>query len=68
MWFSDGYRQEFGLDQDCLRDASGQANSQDNLFHSMLGLLQVETREYQRSLDLFANCRQPSGMLAKEGK
>lgn len=68
MWFSDGYRQEFGLDQDCLRDASGQAYSQDNLFHSMLGLLQVETREYQSSLDLFANCRQPSGMLAKEGK
>ncbi len=31
--------------------------SQDNLFHSMLGLLQVHTQVYERSLDLFASCR-----------
>ncbi|MGP0170357.1 phosphoethanolamine transferase [Pseudomonas sp. NCHU5208] len=62
MWFSDGYRQDFALDQNCLRNASGQAYSQDNLFHSMLGLLQVETREYQRNLDLFAGCRKGHGV------
>ncbi len=58
MWFSKGYQQDFALDQQCLRQASSQAYSQDNLFHSMLGLLQVDTQEYQRGLDLFANCRE----------
>jgi lipid A ethanolaminephosphotransferase len=42
--------------------------SQDNLFHSMLGLLEVNSKVYHQDLDLFAGCRGPviDGVLAKE--
>ncbi|MCU7240294.1 phosphoethanolamine transferase [Pseudomonas peradeniyensis] len=56
-WFSDSYRQDFGLDTECLGKLRDAPLSQDNLFHSMLGLLQVRTEVYQRSLDMFASCR-----------
>ncbi|HEY8129589.1 MAG TPA: hypothetical protein VIF39_12920 [Hyphomicrobium sp.] len=32
----------------------------DNLFHSALGIMQVVTRAYDPSLDLFAACRKPA--------
>ncbi|MEN5240484.1 MULTISPECIES: phosphoethanolamine transferase [Pseudomonas] len=56
-WFSDSYQQDFGLDTDCLAKLRDAPLSQDNLFHSMLGLLQVRTDVYQQSLDMFASCR-----------
>ncbi|MCY1370716.1 Phosphoethanolamine transferase EptA [compost metagenome] len=56
-WFSDSYRQDFALDTQCLDQARDKPLSQDNLFHSMLGLLQVQTEEYKGGLDLFAGCR-----------
>lgn len=56
-WFSDSYQQDFGLDTDCLAKLRDAPLSQDNLFHSMLGLLQVRTQVYQQSLDMFASCR-----------
>ncbi|GAA5783910.1 phosphoethanolamine transferase [Chitiniphilus shinanonensis] len=57
MWFSDGYQRDFGVNRSCLVARSGQAYSQDNLFHSVLGLLDVQTNAYNRQLDLFAPCR-----------
>lgn len=59
MWFSDGYRRDFGLDADCLSAARGARYSHDNLFHSVLGLLDVRTAVYDRAQDMFANCRRP---------
>lgn len=59
-WFSEGYQQSFALDSACLRQESAKPLSQDNLFHSMLGLLEVRTRTYNASLDMFAGCREPS--------
>ncbi|MCO1624023.1 MAG: phosphoethanolamine--lipid A transferase [Pseudomonas alloputida] len=56
-WFSDSYKEDFGVDTDCLARLSDAPLSQDNLFHSMLGLLQVHTELYQQSLDMFASCR-----------
>ena len=56
-WFSDNYKEDFGVDTDCLARLSDAPLSQDNLFHSMLGLLQVHTELYQQSLDMFAGCR-----------
>lgn len=56
-WFSDSYQQAFALDADCLRAEREQPLSQDNLFHSMLGLLEVRTRAYNPALDMFAACR-----------
>lgn len=56
-WFSDSYRQDFAVDTDCLNKVRDEPLSQDNLFHSMLGLLQVRTGLYDQQLDLFASCR-----------
>ncbi|GAB7529205.1 phosphoethanolamine--lipid A transferase [Pseudomonas sp. 3A(2025)] len=56
-WFSERYKQSFGVDTDCLRKTRDAALSQDNLFHSMLGLLNVTTRAYSQPLDMFAQCR-----------
>jgi len=56
-WFSDSYQQEFQLNADCLRGQREQPVSQDNLFSSMLGLLQVNTKVYDKGLDMFAGCR-----------
>lgn len=65
-WFSDTYQQTFAINTQCLQQARSLPLSQDNLFHSMLGLLEVDTQAYNRGLDLFAACRsQPlDGVLA----
>lgn len=57
MWLSPGFRQSFNIDQGCLRQHAGDRVGHDNLFHSLLGVLDVRTRVYERSLDLFAPCR-----------
>ncbi|WJM98645.1 phosphoethanolamine--lipid A transferase [Pseudomonas defluvii] len=57
-WFSEGYQHSFAVDTACLAKSSSQPLSQDNLFHSMLGLLQVQSGVYKPDLDLFAGCRQ----------
>lgn len=58
MWFSPEFVRNAGLDLACLRrDAGAEAFSHDNVFHSLLGLFQVSTAEYQRDLDVFAGCR-----------
>lgn len=56
-WFSPEYQQSARLDQSCLKAASAQPYSHDNLFHSMLGLLDIETVTYRKELDFFAACR-----------
>ncbi len=67
-WFSDSYQQAFALDSDCLQRERANSFSHDNLFHSMLGLLEVQTNVYDRKLDMFAPCRTPprSQALANE--
>ncbi|TJZ78813.1 phosphoethanolamine transferase [Chitiniphilus eburneus] len=57
MWFSDGYQRDFGVNRSCLLGRRQLPYSQDNLFHSVLGLLDVRTEVYNRQLDLFAPCR-----------
>ncbi|WP_044872914.1 phosphoethanolamine--lipid A transferase [Pseudomonas sp. LFM046] len=64
-WFSDSYRRDFALDNRCLGNERDKPLSQDNFFHSVLGLLQVQTDEYKEGLDLFAPCRTADSALAK---
>ncbi|EGI77699.1 phosphoethanolamine transferase [Hylemonella gracilis] len=56
-WLSPAFAQHFGVDMACLRERSDEALSHDNLFHSMLGLLDVQTSVYEPALDLFRPCR-----------
>jgi lipid A ethanolaminephosphotransferase len=57
MWLSPGFRRSFEIDQACLRSHAGAPVSHDNLFHSLLGVLDVQTQAYNPALDLFAPCR-----------
>jgi lipid A ethanolaminephosphotransferase len=67
-WFSDNYQKAYSVDTHCLQMSRDKPLSQDNLFHSMLGLLEVKTKVYQPGLDMFAGCRGAliDGVLAKE--
>lgn len=60
-WLSPGFARSRGIDMDCLRQRARRPVSQDNLFHSVLGLLQVRTRERVPQLDLFAPCERGAG-------
>ncbi len=57
MWFSPGFAARSGLNTECLRQQASRPASHDNLFHTLLGLLDVETTARERSLDLSAPCR-----------
>jgi len=68
MWLSPGFRQSFNIDQECLRKNAGAEVGHDNLFHSLLGVLDVQTLSYDKSLDLFAPCRPvPAPVVAVNG-
>lgn len=59
-WISDSFSTQTGLDSTCLRTSEKTAAfSHDNLFHTVLGMMGVETSAYQKSLDAFAPCRRP---------
>ncbi|MBK5516210.1 phosphoethanolamine transferase [Pseudomonas sp. TH10] len=67
-WFSDSYQKAYSVDTHCLQMSRDKPLSQDNLFHSMLGLLEVKSSVYQPDLDMFAGCRGAviDGVLAKQ--
>lgn len=46
-----------GVDEACLRRRAAQPSHHDNLFHSVLGLLDVETPRYLAERDLARDCR-----------
>lgn len=56
MWFSPGMLASRGIDGECMRRTAGAASSHDNLFHSVLGLMQVRAPEYAPDLDLIGRC------------
>lgn len=56
MWLSPGFASSRGIDMACMQAGSASAVSQDYLFHSVLGLMQVHTPEYDSAFDLFARC------------
>jgi lipid A ethanolaminephosphotransferase len=58
-WLSPGFEQRAGVTISCLRASADTPVSHDNLFHSVLGLLQVSTQAYRRTLDVYAPCAAP---------
>lgn len=58
VWLSEGFREDFAVDTTCLTRHGSDPLSHDNLFHSVLGALNVKTRVYKETLDIFAGCRQ----------
>lgn len=56
VWLSDQYAADAGIDKNCLKAHSNEHYSHDNLFHSMLGLMDVDSVTYNPGLDVFAPC------------
>ncbi|MCL4120547.1 UNVERIFIED_CONTAM: hypothetical protein GTU68_041412 [Idotea baltica] len=57
MWFSKSYQQDFSINMQCIAKKKDQPYSQDHLFHSVLSLLQIKTKEYNSALDIFKGCK-----------
>jgi lipid A ethanolaminephosphotransferase len=56
-WLSEGFTSSFSLDRNCLARQIARPWAHDQLFHTVLGVLQVETSVYERKLDISAACR-----------
>lgn len=56
LWLSDGFRERFRLDQRCLLARRQQEFSHDNIFHSTLGMLGINTAVDNPGRDIFQAC------------
>jgi lipid A ethanolaminephosphotransferase len=57
LWMSQTFKNQFGIDNGCLTAKADNALSHANLFHSLLGMLDIQTGVRNPDLDLFASCR-----------
>lgn len=55
-WLSPGMAADRNIAPGCLRQRAGMPASHDDLFHSVLGLLEVRTALYDRNHDVFSGC------------
>ncbi len=59
MWLSPSFRGLMRLDTDCLTAEGKAPASHDNIFHTVLGLLDIQTTVRDDALDLTAKCKRP---------
>jgi len=58
LWMNEAMKQWDYVDYDCMRkEAAQNTYTHDNLFHSIIGLLEVKTHTYSKEYDIFKNCR-----------
>jgi lipid A ethanolaminephosphotransferase len=57
MWLSGGLPRAAGVDAGCLRRRAAEPAAHDHLFHTVLGLLDVQTALYEPAWDLTSGCR-----------
>ncbi|HWV17574.1 MAG TPA: phosphoethanolamine--lipid A transferase [Rhodocyclaceae bacterium] len=63
-WLPQASARNLDVDLACLRTQAQQPASHDNLFSSVLGLLNIETPRYRKERDLLAACRNDERHLA----
>lgn len=57
LWLPNKSAESLSLNKKCLKNkAASLSFSHDNLFHSIMGLMQVRSSEYRKNLDIFADC------------
>ncbi|RYZ08500.1 MAG: DUF1705 domain-containing protein [Comamonadaceae bacterium] len=61
-WLSRAMEERDAMPAGCVRARSGARVTHDNLFHSVLGLLQVRTSVYRQELDVYAPCAGHAGV------
>ncbi|WP_147197334.1 phosphoethanolamine transferase EptA [Pantoea sp. CCBC3-3-1] len=58
LWLSPDYLRTYGIKEQCLQqEALSSDVSQDNVFHTLLGMMNVQTTVYQPSLDMIRSCQ-----------
>lgn len=57
LWVSPETVETANIDQQCLQEETTRAWSHDNLFHSVLGLMDIRSAVYKKSMDIFSGCR-----------
>ena len=62
FWFSKNTKKE--INSQCLQAKSFEPHSQDNFFHTVLGLAEVHTTLYKPEMDITSDCRK-SALAAK---
>ena len=55
-WLSSGFQQQIGVSAQCLRAHGAQHVTHDHLFHSVLGMMHVDTSVYRPALDVYTAC------------
>ncbi|MCU0976625.1 MAG: phosphoethanolamine--lipid A transferase [Steroidobacteraceae bacterium] len=65
MWLSGSFAADARVSADCLKAHAAEPLSHDNLFHSVLGVMDVATTAYRPERDLFAGCRAGTVSLAR---
>ena len=57
IWLSEGFSNSANIDTECLKQNSSENYSHDNLFHSVIGMLDIQSLVYDAELDIFNHCR-----------
>jgi lipid A ethanolaminephosphotransferase len=57
VWMSQVFQDQFNIEQNCLNAIKDTTMSHDNLFHSLLGMLDIQTSEHEPALDIFSVCK-----------
>lgn len=57
LWFG----RRYAIDRDKLRAKAGERYSHANFFHTVLGLVEMQTVAYDKDLDILADCHLPEG-------
>jgi lipid A ethanolaminephosphotransferase len=65
LWISKDMQSRQNLDPQCLKEQRGVSLSHDNLFHSILGLMNIQTSAYRPELDLFSACQSKASTSLK---
>lgn len=70
LWLSPGWARDSALDTGCLARRAHAPAHHDHVFHTVLGLLDIQTTVYERDMDLAAACRQAAapGSVAGGGR
>lgn len=61
LWLSDDYAKANDINTECLKQNNTLDYSHDNLFHTVLGMLNIQTQIYNPGLDIVRPCRKSTG-------
>ena len=66
LWLGERFYED-GLDLNTIKTKADNAFSHDNLFHTILGLMELETAVYDKKLDILAHDRekQLAGLMTR---